>query len=220
MHRQAYSSVLVLALVLSGSTSHAQDGKGPASQLVIRAASADAASVEIAGVNFGSNPVVFLGGLPLAGVHVNAALYRDHGDQSGISPGHVFTARVERQRHARQRHVQPDDWRGRRRWCNGRDGSCRYERRGRSVGRRRSTGCRWRAGCNGCDRAARYPGRGRCARCDRTARSDWSSGPSERVGVPGEPDAQVGRRRVRVRRHSAHEFLGGIPGSPRQHRDD
>ena len=35
-------TVVVLALLISGSISHAQDGKGPAAQLVIRAASANA----------------------------------------------------------------------------------------------------------------------------------------------------------------------------------
>ena len=73
MKRQLFSSILVLALVISGTISHAQIGKGPTGQLVIRAASANAVAVAIDGVNFGSNPVVFLGGLPLAGVQVNAA---------------------------------------------------------------------------------------------------------------------------------------------------
>ena len=87
MHRQVVPSVVVLALVLSGSISHAQNGKVPAPQLVIRAASANAASVAIDGVNFGLTPVVFLGGLPLAGVQVNADGTEITANNPGFPPG-------------------------------------------------------------------------------------------------------------------------------------
>lgn len=87
MPRQLFLSALALALVLSQSISHAQNGKGPAPQLVIRAASANAVAVEIDGVNFGSSPVVFLGGLPLAGVSVNAAGTEITAINPGFPPG-------------------------------------------------------------------------------------------------------------------------------------
>jgi hypothetical protein len=83
MHKQVFASVLVLALALSGSISHAQLGKGPAPQLIVRAASADAGHIYVAGVNFGDAPTVFLGGLPLGGVSVNSA----GTDITAINPG-------------------------------------------------------------------------------------------------------------------------------------
>jgi hypothetical protein len=87
MHKQVFSSVLVLALLLSGSISHAQLAKGPAPQLVIRAASADANHVYVAGVNFGSEPAVFLGGVPLGGVNVNGTGTEITATNPGFPPG-------------------------------------------------------------------------------------------------------------------------------------
>jgi hypothetical protein len=51
--------------------------------LIIRAASADAGHIYVAGVNFGAGPTVFLGGLPLGGVSVNSA----GTDITAINPG-------------------------------------------------------------------------------------------------------------------------------------
>lgn len=65
--------ILVLAVALSGSRASAQLGKVPPPQLVVTAAAADATYISIEGVNFGSSPSVFLGGIPLEGVTVNGS---------------------------------------------------------------------------------------------------------------------------------------------------
>jgi hypothetical protein len=86
MHRHVLSLTLVVALLFSV-TPHAQNGKAPAGQLVIRAAAADAASIAIDGANFGSSPIVFLGGLPLAGVSVDLAGTEITAINPGFPPG-------------------------------------------------------------------------------------------------------------------------------------
>lgn len=62
---------VTLAVVLSGSTALAQR-EGSPRQVAITLATADATYIYVTGVNFGSDPSVFLGGLQLDGVTVNA----------------------------------------------------------------------------------------------------------------------------------------------------
>ena len=73
MSKHLLAVVAVLAIALMGSRADAQLGKVPPLQLVVVAASSDATYVYISGVNFGSSPAVFLGGIALGGVAVNAA---------------------------------------------------------------------------------------------------------------------------------------------------
>lgn len=64
--------ILILAVILSsGSQAAAQLGQSSPSYVVITAAAADDTFIQIQGVNFGSSPVVFLGGIPLGGVTVS-----------------------------------------------------------------------------------------------------------------------------------------------------
>lgn len=72
MFRPLGAFMLALALFSSGSEVDAQLGKVTPTHVVITAASADETTIHIEGVNFGSNPMVFLGGVPLAGVTVDA----------------------------------------------------------------------------------------------------------------------------------------------------
>lgn len=74
---------------------NAQLGKVPANQLVVTAAAFDATSIYIEGVNFGSNPIVFLGGIPLGGVIGNSTGTRITALNPALPPGtyllHVST---------------------------------------------------------------------------------------------------------------------------------
>ena len=73
MLRQVLSRTLAVTLVLSAAQAQAQLGKVPANQMVIRAVATDAIYIYVDGVNLGSGPLVFLGGLPLGGVAGNTA---------------------------------------------------------------------------------------------------------------------------------------------------
>ena len=73
MSRTLCAVILALAICSSGSQADAEAGQVPAIHLAIIAARTDATYVHIEGVNFGSSPMVFLGGIPLAGVVVAGA---------------------------------------------------------------------------------------------------------------------------------------------------
>jgi hypothetical protein len=73
MSRSLCAVILALAICSSGSQADAEAGQVPAIHLAIIAARTDATYVHIEGVNFGSSPMVFLGGIPLAGVVVAGA---------------------------------------------------------------------------------------------------------------------------------------------------
>ena len=73
MLRQVLSRTLAVILVLSAAQAQAQLGKVSANQMVIRAVATDAIYIYVDGVNLGSGPLVFLGGLPLGGVAGNTA---------------------------------------------------------------------------------------------------------------------------------------------------
>lgn len=73
MRRTVTALGLCIAMAIAAAPASAQQGKNPAPQLVVVAAAADETYVYINGVNFGTNPSVFLSGMPLGGVAVNAA---------------------------------------------------------------------------------------------------------------------------------------------------
>ncbi len=72
-HRRTITIGLCLSLLLAAADGHAQLGKVSQNQLVITAVRPDSTTITIAGANFGSSPAVFLNGMPLDGVTVNAA---------------------------------------------------------------------------------------------------------------------------------------------------
>lgn len=72
MFRHLCGVLVVFAIALSTTQTYAQLGKVSPNQVVITAAVIDSGVVHINGVNFGANPRVFLGGIPLGGVAVNA----------------------------------------------------------------------------------------------------------------------------------------------------
>ena len=87
MSRTLCAVILALAICLSGSQADAEAGQVPATHLAIMAARADATYVHIEGVNFGSRPMVFLGGIPLAGVVVAGAGTQITAELPAVTPG-------------------------------------------------------------------------------------------------------------------------------------
>ena len=87
--------VCTVAVLLWSAPLAAQLGKTSAVQVVITAATADDVNIHIAGVNFGANPSVFLGGVPLEGVSVNGTGTEIMAIQPPVTPGtyllHVST---------------------------------------------------------------------------------------------------------------------------------
>ena len=87
MSRTLCAVVLALAICSPGSQAGAEAGQVPATHLVIISARADATDVHIEGVNFGSSPMVFLGGIPLAGVVVSGAGTHITAELPAFTPG-------------------------------------------------------------------------------------------------------------------------------------
>lgn len=78
---------LCLVLLLAADQGYAQLGSGPPTQLVITAVTTTGASITIRGVNFGAAPNVFVAGMPLAGVTVNAAGTQITAQLPALAPG-------------------------------------------------------------------------------------------------------------------------------------
>lgn len=95
MSRRFAGAWFVFTLAISITHTSAQSGKVPPTQVVITAAAVDGRFVQISGVNFGASPAVFLGGVPLDGVAVNAAGTGIVALDPGLAPGtyllHVST---------------------------------------------------------------------------------------------------------------------------------
>src|SRR5918995_5924537 len=72
MIRRFCGAVFLAALVLSSTQTRAQLGKVPPTQVVVTAAVIDSGVIQIEGVNFGANPIVFVAGIPVDGAAVNA----------------------------------------------------------------------------------------------------------------------------------------------------
>jgi hypothetical protein len=85
--RIARTLLVSVTLASMDASAHAQTGKAPAKPLVITAATSDDTYVYVEGLRFGSDPAVFLGGMPLGGVSVNTTGTRITALKPSLDPG-------------------------------------------------------------------------------------------------------------------------------------